>query len=214
MNDITIRDIEEKDLPVLKSLIAEAFGEGWNLKRFEQNEDFIQVLLDVYLSIFLNPSTFGRVAVAGGEVVGVVLCSAGGEAAQFRMFHKDIAPNTLTLLTATEAERMDVAEHMTISFQTIGQLLENRVDTYDGSLELLVVTEQAQGLKIGKALWDEAADYFKSKNAKAIYLIADSTCNVGFYDNNGFIRADAKEAVYNYTTEQKKTNVFVYEYKF
>jgi len=214
MNDITIRNIEGKDLPALKSLIAEAFGEGWNLSRFDKNKDFLQALLEVYLSIFLSPSTFGRVAMIGNEVVGAVLCSVGGETAQFRMFHKDIAPNTLTLLTAAEDERMDVAEHMSVSFQTIGQLLENRADTYDGSLELLVVTEQAQGLKIGKALWDEAADYFKSKNAKAIYLIADSTCNIGFYDNNGFIGADTKEAVYNYTTEQKKTNVFVYEYKF
>jgi ribosomal protein S18 acetylase RimI-like enzyme len=214
MSHITIRDIEEKDLPVLKSLIAEAFGEGWNLRHFEQNEDFMQALLDVYLSIFLSPSTFGRVAVEGDEVVGVVLCSVSGEAEKFRIFHKDIAPNTLTLMTATEAERMHVAEHMTISFQTIGQLLENSVDTYDGSLELLVVTERAQGMKIGKTLWDEAADYFKSKNAKSIYLIADSTCNVGFYDNNGFTKAEAKEAVYNYTTGQRKTNVFVYEYKF
>ena len=213
MNDVIIRDIEEKDLPALKALIAETFGKGWNLGRFDQNEGLIQALLDVYLSIFLEPSTFGKVATMKSEVVGVVLASVDGETKKFRLFQKDAAPNTLTLLTATEAERMDIAQHMSASFQTIEKLLENKAEAYDGSLELLVVSEQAQGLKVGKILWNEASAYFSSKGAKSIYLIADSTCNVGFYEHNGFSKTGAKEAVYNYTAGQRKTDVFIYEYQ-
>ena len=44
MNDIIIRDLEEKDLPVIKSLIVEAWGEGWNFRRYDQNIDFLRVL--------------------------------------------------------------------------------------------------------------------------------------------------------------------------
>jgi len=214
MNNVVIRDIEEKDLPAIKSLIAEAFGEGWNLERFAGNDELVQALLGTYASIFLEPSTFGKVAELGGEVVGVVLCSAKGEAAKFGQLHKDIMPNALTLLTAEEDERADIVEHISVSFQTIGELIGNKIDNYDGSLELFVVTEKARGLKIGKALWNEACAYFKSKNAKSVYLIADSKCNVGFYDNNGFTKVDTKEAVHNYTIGQKKNSIFLYEYRF
>ena len=214
MSDIIIRDIEESDLPALKSLIIEAFGEGWNFGRFDQSQDFFQALLSVYQGMFLNSSTFGKVAVLNGNVVGAVLASVKGEAETFRFLQADVAPNTLALLTAPEAERKDIIEHLSISFQTIAQLLENRIDTYDGSLEFIAVSKQAQGAKVGKALWNEVFSYFNSKNVKSIYLIADSACNVGFYDSNSFSRVDEKEAVYNYTAEQKTSTVFLYEYRF
>jgi len=214
MNNLIIRDIEERDLPTLKSLIAEAFGEGWNLGRFAHNNDLTQALLSTYLSIFLEPSTFGKVAEIEGDVLGVVLGSAKGEAETFRQLQRDIMPNALTLLTATENERMDIVAHISTSFQTIGQLLEHKLDTYDGALELLIVSGKAQGRKIGKALWNKVSAYFHSKNVKRIYLIADSNCNFGFYDHNGFSKVDTKEAVYNYTVGQKKNEIFLYEYGF
>jgi len=214
MSDIVIREIEEKDLSALKSLIVEAFGEGWNLGRFNQNNDSFQALLEVYLSMFLNSSTFGKVAMLKNEVVGIILCSAQGETEKFRQLQKDRAAHTLMLLTATEDERTDIVEHLSTSFQAIGKLLEHSVHAYDGSLEFIAVSKKAQGLKIGKMLWDEASAYFNAKNTKSIYLIADSACSVGFYDYNGFSKVGTTEAIYNYTTGQKKFDIFVYEYKF
>jgi len=214
MSDVIIREIEETDLPTLKSLIVEAWGDGWNFARFDQDSDVFQALLETYLSMFLNTSTFGRVAVMDKKVVGAVLCAANGEAEIYRQLQKDRVLHTLMLLNATESERGDIVEHLSVSFQTIGQLLENRVDAYDGSLEFIAVAKQAQGLKIGKMLWDEARAYFNAKQAKSIYLIADSQCNTGFYDCNGFSKAGTREAVYNYTTGQKKFDVFLYDYRF
>jgi len=214
MNDLITREIAERDLPALQSLIVEAFGVGWDLGRFDQSADFFQALLEVYQSMFLNSSTFGKVAMLDEKIVGAVLASVKGEAEKFRLFQTDVAQNTLTLLAAPEAERKDIVEHLSVSFQTIGQLLENRMDSYGGSLEFIAVSKQAQGLKIGKRLWDEAVAYFNSKHVKSIYLIADSACNVGFYDCYGFSRIDEKKATYNYTTGQKTSEVFVYEYQF
>ena len=142
------------------------------------------------------------------------MASAKGETEKFRLLQTDVASNTLTLLAAPESERQDIVEHLSVSFQTIGHLLESRVDAYGGSLEFIAVSTQAQGLNIGKTLWDEAATYFHSKNVQSIYLIADSDCNFGFYDCNGFSKVDEKEAVYHYTTGQKTSTVFVYEYQF
>lgn len=209
-----VRDIEERDLPALKLLIAEAFGEGWNLERYARNDELTQALLGTYLSIFMEPGTFGRIAEIDGDVVGVVVCSAKGDSAKFGQLHKNIMPNSLTLLTAEESERADIVEHISVSFQTIMQLIENKVDIYDGALELIIVTERAQGRKIGKTLWNLAADYFNSQNVKSIYLITDSRCNVGFYDYNGFSKVDAKVATYNYTIGQKMNEIFLYDYQF
>ena len=214
MNDVTIRNIEEKDLPVLKSLIVGAWGEGWNLGSFDQSTDFFQALLEVYLSMFLNSSTFGKVAVMESRVVGAVLCSVKGEEENFRHLQKDRASQTLALLSAPESARKDIIEHLSVSFQAIGKLLEARVDSYDGSLEFIAISKHVQGMKVGKALWNEAVTYFNSKNAKSIYLIADSQCNTGFYDHNGFSKVAASETVYNYIAEQKKFDIFVYDYKF
>ncbi|MCL2568590.1 MAG: GNAT family N-acetyltransferase [Oscillospiraceae bacterium] len=212
MSDVLIRDIDEQDLPALKALIVEAFGDGWNLRRFDQESAVFGALLDVYLSIFLNSSTFGRVAEVEGKVIGAVLAAAKGDVERFRLFQKDIAPNALTLLSAPEAERVDMVTHLATSFQTIGSLLEDKLDDYDGSLEFIAVSKQSQGLGIGKALWREAAAYLESKHVNSIYLISDSACNVGFYEHKGFSRVASKEAVYAYTTGQKRFDIFVYEY--
>ena len=214
MNDLIIRDIKENDLYVIKSFIVEAWGEGWNFSSFDQDTDMFQALLETYLSMFLNSSTFAKVAVAESKVVGAVLCSANGDVETFRHLQKDRILHTLSLLCASETVRKDIVEHLSTSFQTIGQLLGNRVDNYDGSVEFIAVAKQAQGLKIGKTLWDEAVNYFKSQNAKSIYLIADSQCNTGFYDSNGFSKVATKEAVYNYTAEQKKFDIYLYSYDF
>jgi len=207
-----IRDITEQDLPVIKALIYESFGEGWNLGCLNQDESFMQAVLGMYSSIFLEPSTFGKVAELDGEVIGVVLCSAIGQAKKFGTLLQDIAPNTLALLTAGENDRVDIVEHMSVSFQTIGGLLGSLTNVYDGSLELIAVSKKAQGLKIGKALWNEAVTYFNSVGVKSIFLIADSACNFGFYDNNGFSRIGTKKAMYSYTAGQKESDIFVYEW--
>lgn len=214
MNNIIIRDIKEKDLPFLKELMVEAWGEGWNLNSFNQNSDAFQALLEAYLSMFLNNCTFGKVAVFENRVIGAILCSANKDKEKFRHLQKDRLPHTLALLSMSETERRDIIEHLSVSFQTIGQLLENKMDIYDGSLEYIVVSNQVQGQKIGKLLWQEACSYFNSKNSKSIYLIADSQCNTGFYDHNGFLKADTKKAVYNYSTCYKEFDVFLYEYNF
>jgi len=209
-----IRDICEEDIPALKALMVEAWGEGWNFNRFDPNADLFCALQDVYLSVFLNSATCGKIALQDGKVVGAVLCAANGEDIKFRAWQKDVTANTLTLLSAAENERKDIVEHISTAFGAIGQLLHNKTDAYGGSLEFLVVTPQARGLKIGKQLWDEACGYFRTKNKNSIYLITDTACNVGFYDYNGFLRVDSITATYNFSTGQKEFDIFLYEYNF
>ena len=213
MDNVTMRPVKEGDLSALKMLIAQAFGKGWNLSQFDQNADYYNALLEIYLSIFLDGSTFGKVAVVNGEVVGVVLCSAKGQVKKFRRLQKDMAVHTFALLSAPEPARTDITEHMSTSFAAIGQLLENKIDSYQGSLELLIVSHKAQGLGLGKALWGKACGYFASKGVQSIYLYTDSSCNVGFYDYNGFARVSQGHARYNFTQGQQERDIYLYEYR-
>ncbi|MCL2370546.1 MAG: GNAT family N-acetyltransferase [Firmicutes bacterium] len=213
VKNVIIREIMQSDIHVIKSLIIDAFGDGWNLRRYNQDSSFFQAAMEVYLSIFLSSATFGKVAVLNEKVIGAIICGVKNDTKRLIHLQGDMASNALALLTAAEAERKDFSEHLSNSFQAIGQLLEG-TSGHDGSLDFIAVTKEARGLKIGKLLWDEAVKYFKSKKCKSIYLISDSACNVGFYDHNGFDKIDKTEARYNYSNGKKKFDIFLYEYNF
>ena len=210
---IIIREIIESDIPAFKSLIIEAFGEGWNFARYDQGTYFFAAAMDVYFSVFFSSATFGRVAVMDGKVVGAILCSAKTDTKKFIHLQGDMASGALALLTGAEAERNDLIEHLSNSFQAMGKLLESTA-AHDGSLDFIAVTKEVQGLKIGKKLWGEAAKYFKSKKCKSVYLMTDTACNVGFYDYNGFTRIDETKARYSFTNGKKEIDLYLYEYKF
>ena len=213
MNKVTIRKITENDIPAVKSLIIEAFGEGWNFARYDQESDFFKAAMDVYFSVFFSSATFGKVAVMNDEVIGAILCVAKSDTKKFQHLQGDMAMGALSLLTGTDSERADLVEHLSNSFVAMGELLA-KTENHDGSLDFIAVTEKARGLKIGKQLWNEAVKYFKSKKCKSIYLMTDTACNVGFYDHNGFIKLDKTTASYAYSNGKKHFDLFLYEYKF
>jgi len=211
--NIIIREITENDISVIKPLIIEAFGEGWNLGRYNHDTDFFNAVMEVYLSIFLGGCTFARAAVLDNQFVGAILCGAKNDTKKFTHLLGDMASNALALLTGSDNERRDFVEHLSNSFEAMGKLLAN-TDRHDGSLDFIAVTEEAKGLKIGKQLWNEAVKYFKTQKCKAIYLISDSACNTGFYDHNGFKKIDQTEANYDYSNGKKRFDIFLYEYRF
>jgi len=214
MDEVVYRDIEQRDLPALKSLMAEAFGREWNFERLDPKSDFYAGMLEVYLNVFLSSATYGKVAVMDGRVVGAILVALNGEVKRFRLMKEDGVSSTLALLTGTDIERMTMAEVLTVPFESIALLLENKVGNYDGSLDFFAVTQPARGLKIGKRLWSDAAAYCNDRNAKSISVITNSGCNVGFYDFNGFSKVDATETLCNYPTGQRKFDTLLYDYRF
>lgn len=61
---------------------------------------------------------------------------------------------------------------------------------FDGVLTLFAVDEELRGLGVGKSLLKGLLDYLRKHNTKCIYLYTDSTCNYGFYEQNGFERIE------------------------
>jgi ribosomal protein S18 acetylase RimI-like enzyme len=214
MSNVLIRDVESKDLEQVKALVIQTWGEAWNLERFTGDKDKLFANLEIYLNVLLNSSTFGRVAVQNDEVVGAIFCSMKGEEKRYRALQEDSTHHTLIMLAASDDERFDTIEHLTKAEEVMNGLYKLATREYDGSIEFLCVSEKAQGLKIGKKLCLEASSYFTSKNARYVNVVTDTSCNFGFYDHIGYSRAVTKEVVFNYSTGQKKLEMFLYDYSY
>jgi len=131
---------------------------------------------------------------------------------RYRALQEDSTHHTLIMLSASDDERFDTIEHLTKADEAMNDLHELADHDYDGSIEFLCVSEKAQGLKIGRKLWIEASNYFISKKARSVCVVTDTSCNFGFYDHIGFSRAATKDVGFNYSTGQKKLEMFLYDY--
>ena len=127
MDSVFIRDVESVDMPEIKSLVIQTWGEAWNLGRFADDNDKLFANLEIYLNILLNSSTFGRVAVRNNEVVGVIFCSMKDDEKRYRTLQEDSTHHTLIMLAATDDERFDTIEHLTKADGVMNELYESDI---------------------------------------------------------------------------------------
>lgn len=210
MNKVLIRNIKKTDFPQIKAIINEA----WGVSNAVTSQETLDATLGIYLNRFLYKSTFGKVAIVDGEVVGLILGNLIKEEPTYRMLMEDSTAHTLALMKASETDRENISEFLSKTSQTNGELIKDRIGDYQGSIELLAVSEKARGLKIGKKLWHELQSYFENYHTKAIYLYTDTTCNFGFYNHNGFIRQSEQDITFKFVGEQNPVTMFLYDYQF
>lgn len=210
MNEVLIRNVESTDFPHIKRIIKES----WDINNLVESQETLYATLGMYLNQVLYKSTFGKVAVSNGEVVGLIFGSLNKEEPTYRMLIEDSAEQIITLMNASETDRKNISEFFVKTFQTYEELIENRIQDYEGCLEFFVVSEKARGLKIGKKLWHELKSYFESHNAQAIYVYTDTSCNYGFYDYNGFMLQSQQDVTFELINEQFPLTIFLYEYPF
>jgi predicted N-acetyltransferase YhbS len=210
MKNIVIREIEAGDLTTIKAMIDEA----WDWAELVESQKVLDATLGLYLNQILYESSFARVAVLDNKVVGCIFGFVDGEAPKYRMLQEDGLEHSLTLLNATECERKDVYECISKLNGVYDQLISGKEDLYDGTLDFFVVSEEVQGLGIGKMLWHELGIYFQEKNAKSIYVYTDSECNVEFYDHSGFQRKSEQELTYTFSDGDWTVDVYLYDYQF
>ena len=210
MSNIIIRDVEIKDVPAIKSAIQHA----WQWDNLIDDKNTLSATLGVYLNQVLFTATFGRVAVLDTKVVGVIFGYVKGKEPSYRMLLEDGSAHAFTLLGASERDRMCIHEYFTKQERVYNQLVDGLSDNYDGTLDFLILTKEAQGLGIGKKLWMALKSYFEENNTKAIYLYTDEECNFGFYNHQGFTRKCEQNVVYNFGPVDFKSDIFLYEYLF
>ena len=208
--NITIRNLTAQDIPAIKSMI----NEEWEWSSLVGTQEVLDAVLGLYLNQVLFESTFAKIAEAENEVVGVIFGCLDDAPPLFKTFLDNATEHALVLLGAPENERKDIHEVMTGLNTTYKQLLHDKEGNYDGTLDFFIVSEKAQGLGIGKLLWNELKKYFAQNKARAVYVYTDTDCNFGFYEHAGFTRADTRRLSCNFTEFEWAVDVFLYEYIF
>ena len=208
MQKLLFRNVEQQDIQDIKKLIYMT----WEWPKQLKNQVILDAALGIYANHVLNQSSFAKAAILDGKMVGVIFCASKEEKPIYRMIQDDGSEYTLALLGASESERLDICHALRTLSQTFEKHLEGR--EYDGTITFLAISPEAQGLKLGRKLWDTAAEYFKTHNVKSMYLFTDTTCNYGFYEHLGMSRRREQNAEFFLNGKELKITSFLYEYNF
>ena len=210
MNQVIIRDVEERDFAGIKEII----NKTWGFEEIFGTEEGLETALGIYFNQVLYGNSFGKAAILDDKVVGVIFAFANGEIPKYRMMMDDSTEYILTLINLQENERKAIYEYMSKLGSAYEELLDGKDDFYDGTLDFLIVSEEARGLKIGKRFLDEVETYFKERNAESIYVFTDTMCNFGFYEHMRFSRQNKKSIEFIFDGKRAALDVFLYDYKF
>jgi len=205
-----IRDLEEMDIPEIKNIINEV----WGFSELINDKKVLDATIGLYINQVLYYSTFGRVATLNDKVVGVISGIVNGEKPKYRHFLEDGTTHAITLLGATGREQRGIYEYFTKEKEVYSQLSAGLHDDYNGCLDFLILSEEAQGLGIGKKLWTNLKAYFEEKNVKSVYLYSDTACNFGFYEHQGFVRKREQNMDLNFEGEIYQEMNFLYDIQF
>lgn len=143
----------------------------------------------LYVKGLYDRGTFGWVCERDGKVLGCVI----GRICNTISFPSDIMSTIRTVLSIRKKEsyRDMVDDERTID-RTDRELYSGCGKGFDGELVLLIVSEEARGMGLGRLLFEKAADEFRSRGAEEIFLYTDDDCDFGFYDRMGAKRLNEK----------------------
>ena len=175
---LTIRKIEEKDIPTMIDLVHEAW-----FKDIYQKEPFEKAASAVSLNKALHNSSHGWVAEDDGQVLGMILCSIGNHDSEYRMYKTNDVLNLIQLSKHGDLSEINRLINTFKAEREVYDQMSEQVDQdFDASIEYIVVSSQARGQGIGKSLIFHSIKEFIEKECHNFYLYTDSDCNYKFYD--------------------------------
>ena len=92
------------------------------------------------------------------------------------------------------------------------EIIQGKQDSFQGCIQLFIVSEESRGLGVGKTLIKYLSNYMQSLEVASMYLFTDTRCNYGFYDSQNFKRLNEREIYFDST--QEKLKIFLYGYDF
>lgn len=143
---------------------------------------------------YLMDAGWGIVAERAGQVLGAALVACGPQAPEAR--DAWLARRNDLLVQVGPDARFGVevgpveAEEGRLSARYVREAEAHTAERAFAAAEikLLIVSPDAQGLGVGRALMDAAAAHVRSEGRPGFFLITDDTCDVGFYDHMGLSR--------------------------
>ncbi|MGL4736945.1 MAG: GNAT family N-acetyltransferase [Cellulosilyticaceae bacterium] len=213
MNPVIYRPIRKSDYDSIKAIISEAFG----FHKWIDNPSFLDAVLSLYLHNCMSKSTFNRVAIKNGEVIGVILGSIPEICPKKITRHHNLAclPHLMKLAFLPKAERKKASTFRQID-KIYEELISGKESHFQGSIDLFAVSEKARGLGLGKALMSQLLDYMHSHEVRDLYLYTDTICNYGFYESQGWRRLASQQMqlpTHHEVTMPSILDVFLYSYR-
>ncbi|KOS67779.1 GNAT family acetyltransferase [Lysinibacillus contaminans] len=209
MDKLTYRELTKKDYERVKELICDAFGFG----EFIEDKKFLDSILNIYLHSCILDSSFSKVAVKDNKVIGVILGSAKKDKKRLPKSHSILvtASAFLKIMISSKENKKLFKEFIKIQ-DIYKEIIQGKQDSFQGCVQLFIVSEESRGLGVGKTLINYLSNYMQSMEVDSMYLYTDTRCNYGFYDSQNFKRLNEKEIYLD--SIQEKLNIFLYGYDF
>lgn len=207
MSEITYRPITPADHQDVKALIDQAF----DVARFARNPQVLDSVLEVFLRDCLAVSTFSRVAVREGHVVGLILARAAGQPRlPGSLRHRATSWAHVARIAVTGLSDLpSIAQYRTI-LRSYRELRAEVGTGLDNEIILFAVAEETRGCGVGGRLFEDAMGYLRSHGQRTFFLYTDSDCSYGFYDRRGLIRAATRDISMTLGGRPHDLRVFLY----
>ena len=184
------RPYEDRDAEGVMAIINDAF----HIHRYAGRRYLERSALENYLDGCLQASSYARVAVLDGKIVGVVMGRAQGEP-----FLPGRARRRARILAAkTWLATVGLPQWRTLRFfyifeRVYGQLCADarRAGTWSLSDEvtLFAVHSTARGKGVGSALYRDLMTHLRERGRTEVFLYTDELCTYRFYERAGLVRA-------------------------
>lgn len=208
-NKVMYRELHKGDYEIIKKLISDAFG----FSEFIKDPDFLNLILNSYLQECILDSSFSKVAIKNGKVIGIILGNANKDKNKIKSFHNRISliSSLIKIMFTKNDNKKDLKEFSKIQ-KTYKEIFNGNKNNFQGCIQLFIVSKESRGLGVGTSLMNYLFDYMKSMKVKSLYLYTDTRCNYQFYDKNNFKRLNEKKVHFNRVNES--LNIFLYGYNF
>ena len=208
---ITYRPYEDRDAEGVMAIINDAF----HIHRYTRRRYLERSALEVYLDECLKGSSYARVAVLDGKVVGVMMGRVRGEPLLPGRVRRRVR------ITAGRAWLLTVGlpQWRTLRFffsfeRTYEELREDvrQAGTWALSDEvtLFAVHTVARGRGVGTHLYRGLMSHLRERGRTELFLYTDELCTYRFYERAGLVRAAERSLDLEVPGLPKAVGVYLY----
>ncbi|MCR1850732.1 GNAT family N-acetyltransferase [Paraclostridium sordellii] len=206
---VIYRNILDSDYEIIKQLIGDAFS----FAEFIKDKELLDIVLSGYLQDCILDSSFSKVAQIDNKIIGFILGNAKKDKNRISNCVNPLNFNNNEIdLIISNKENKNLLKEFSKITDAYKELINKKENTFQGCIQLFVVSGESRGLGVGKNLIKYLFDYMKSIDVKSLYLFTDTRCNYGFYDSQNFNKIDEKEIYFD--SIGSSLNIFLYSYNF
>jgi predicted N-acetyltransferase YhbS len=207
MTEIRYRPISPADHEEVKALIDQAF----HVDRYARRQHVRDSVLEVYMRDCLAVSTYSRVAVMEGHVVGLILARADGQPhLPGSLRHRATSWAHMAMIALTGLSDLpSIAQYRAIH-RSYRELRVEVGTALDNEITLFAVAEAIRGRGVGRHLFEDALGYLRSHGQRTYFLYTDTQCSYGFYDSRGLTRAATRDISLTLGGRPYALQVFLY----